>query len=141
VAFTAAQREALGLIGRLPAAVLTLEQQAQRACEQLQRQGNDLAKNVHLEQLHDGNEVLYYKVLAGHLAELLPAAYDLTVGEAIDKYSHEYRRPRDVFLSIDQSDVSINGSREWQRRAGADPSIRGAAAWPVWAARLRKGSL
>ncbi|MEU6369000.1 hypothetical protein ABZ876_25490 [Streptomyces sp. NPDC046931] len=26
------------------------------------------------------------------------------MGEAIEKYSHEYRRPRGVFLSIDQPD-------------------------------------
>jgi len=30
--------------------------------------------------------------------------YDPTVGEAIEKYSHEYRRPRGVFLSIDDPD-------------------------------------
>ena len=70
--------------------------------EQLGRQPTDLAKNVYLEQLHDRNEVLYYKVLAGHLAELLPVVYDPTVGDAIEKYSHEYRRPRGIYLSIDQ---------------------------------------
>jgi malate dehydrogenase (oxaloacetate-decarboxylating) len=102
VAFTAAEREALGLVGRLPPAVLTLEQQAQRAYGQLHRQGSDLAKNVYLEQLHDRNEVLYYKVLGDHLAELLPIVYDPTVGDAIERYSHEYRRPRGVFLSIDR---------------------------------------
>src|SRR5215469_244854 len=101
-AFTEADREALGLTGRLPAAVLTLEEQARRVYEQLRRQPSDLAKNVYLEQLHDRNEVLYYKVLADHLAELLPVVYDPTVGDAIEKYSHEYRRPRGVFLSIDQ---------------------------------------
>ena len=103
-AFTQAERDALGLTGRLPSAVLTLEQQALRAYGQLHRQGSDLAKNVYLEQLHDRNEVLYYKVLADHLAELLPVVYDPTVGEAIERYSHEYRRPRGVFLSIDQPD-------------------------------------
>jgi malate dehydrogenase (oxaloacetate-decarboxylating) len=102
VAFTEAEREALGLAGRLPSAVLTLEQQALRAYGQLHCQGSDLAKNVYLEQLHDRNEVLYYKVLGDHLAELLPIVYDPTVGEAIEKYSHEYRRPRGVFLSIDR---------------------------------------
>jgi malate dehydrogenase (oxaloacetate-decarboxylating) len=105
VAFTEAQREALGLTGRLPSAVLTLEQQAQRAYGQLHRQGSDLAKNVYLEQLHDRNEVLYYKVLADHLAELLPIVYDPTVGEAIASYSHEYRRPRGIFLSVDRPDA------------------------------------
>jgi malate dehydrogenase (oxaloacetate-decarboxylating) len=104
VAFTAEQREACGLTGRLPAAVLTLEQQADRAYRQLQRQGSDLAKNVYLEQLHDRNEVLYYRVLSDHLAEMLPIVYDPTVGDAIERYSHEYRRARGIFLSIDAPD-------------------------------------
>jgi malate dehydrogenase (oxaloacetate-decarboxylating) len=104
VAFTDKEREALGLTGRLPAAVLTLDQQAQRAHRQLQAQPTDLAKNVYLEQLHDRNEVLYYRVLTDHLTELLPIVYDPTVGEAIEKYSHEYRSPRGVFLSVDRPD-------------------------------------
>ncbi|MFH8476526.1 NAD-dependent malic enzyme [Streptomyces sp. NPDC018000] len=104
VAFTQAERDELGLTGRLPSGALTLEQQAQRAYQQLQAQGGELAKNVYLEQLHDRNEILYYKVLTEHLVELLPIVYDPTVGEAIEKYSHEYRRPRGVFLSIDRPD-------------------------------------
>jgi malate dehydrogenase (oxaloacetate-decarboxylating) len=103
-AFTEAERDALGLTGRLPSAVLSLDQQAQRAYQQLRRQPDDLAKNVYMEQLHDRNEVLYFRVLADHLAELLPVVYDPTVGEAIEKYSHEYRRPRGIFLSIDRPD-------------------------------------
>src|ERR1700730_17276411 len=53
VAFTEAEREAHGLTGRLPSAVLTLDQQASRAYKQMERQPDDLAKNVYLEQLHD----------------------------------------------------------------------------------------
>jgi len=59
VAFSPAERESLRLTGRLPAAVLRLEEQADRAYRQLQQQGSDLAKNVYLEQLHDHNETLY----------------------------------------------------------------------------------
>src|SRR5262249_25972379 len=95
----------LGLTGRLPAAVLTLEQQALRTYGQLHRQGSDLAKNIYLEQLHDRDEVLYYRVLSDHLAELLPIVYDPTVGEAIERYSNEFRRPRGIFLSIDGPDA------------------------------------
>jgi malate dehydrogenase (oxaloacetate-decarboxylating) len=102
VAFTEAEREGLGLTGRLPSQVLSLDQQARRAYEQVRRQPTDLARNVYLEQLHDRNEVLYYRVLAEHLAELLPIVYDPTVGEAIERYSHEFRRPGGVFLSIDR---------------------------------------
>ena len=104
VTFTLAEREALGLTGRLPSGVLTLEEQARRVWLQLQGQGDDLAKNVYMEQLHDRNEVLYYKVLLDHLAELLPVVYDPTVGDAIERYSHEYRRPRGIYLSIDRPD-------------------------------------
>jgi malate dehydrogenase (oxaloacetate-decarboxylating) len=104
VAFTREERDELGLTGRLPAAVLTLTEQANRAYDQLRRQVGDLAKNVFLEQLHDRNETLYYKLIIDHLAELLPITYDPTVGEAIEKYSLEYRRPRGIYLSIDEPD-------------------------------------
>src|SRR5215468_10077871 len=63
VAFTRKDRAALGLTGRLPTAVLSLDQQAERAYRQLQAQTTDLAKNVYLEQLHDRNDTLYYKLL------------------------------------------------------------------------------
>ncbi|MGW3634233.1 NAD-dependent malic enzyme [Streptomyces sp. NPDC005122] len=104
VAFSASERDEYGLTGRLPSTVLTLGQQAQRAYRQLQRQRDDLAKYVYLEQLHDRNETLYYRVLADHLAELLPVVYDPTVGDAIEQYSEEFRSPRGIFLSIDAPD-------------------------------------
>ncbi|WP_217238034.1 NAD-dependent malic enzyme [Streptomyces sp. AC555_RSS877] len=101
-AFTQEERDRHGLVGMLPPAVLSLELQARRAWEQLRSQPDDLAKNVYLEQLHDRNEVLYFRLLTDHLTELLPIVYDPTVGEAIKRYSHEYRRPRGVYLSIDR---------------------------------------
>ncbi|MFG2127150.1 NAD-dependent malic enzyme [Streptomyces sp. NPDC048751] len=102
VAFTEEERQRYGLVGMLPPGVLSLEQQARRAWEQLCSQDGDLAKNVYLEQLHDRNEVLYHRLLADHLTELLPIVYDPTVGEAIKRYSHELRGPRGVFLSVDR---------------------------------------
>jgi malate dehydrogenase (oxaloacetate-decarboxylating) len=103
-AFDHVQRRALGLTGRLPSAVLTLEDQAQRLWQQLQGLPTDLARNLLLEQMHNRNEVLYFKVLSEHLPELLPVVYDPTVGAAIEQYSDEYRGQRGVFLSIDRAD-------------------------------------
>ena len=100
-AFDARQRRTLGLTGRLPSAVLTLQGQAQRLWQQLQSLPTDLARNLLLEQVHNRNEVLYFKVLSEHLSELLPVVYDPTVGEAIEQYSDEYRGQRGVYLSID----------------------------------------
>ncbi|WP_019984180.1 NAD-dependent malic enzyme [Streptomyces sp. Amel2xE9] len=101
-AFTLAERDRLGLTGRLPAAVETLDQQAARAHAQLDRQPTDLAKYIYLDALHDRNETLYFKLLVDHLPELLPVVYDPTVGEAIQQWSRDYRRSRAVYLSIDR---------------------------------------
>ena len=101
-AFTEEERRRLGLIGRFPSAVETLDQQAARAYAQLTAQPTNLDKYVFLDQLHNRNEVLYYRVLTDHLSELLPIVYDPTVGEAIKKWSRDYRRSRAVYLSVDR---------------------------------------
>ena len=101
-AFTIEERHRLGLTGRFPAAVETLDQQASRTYRQLCGFERNLDKYVFLDQLHDRNETLYYRVLTDHLAELLPVVYDPTVGEAIKRWSREYRRSRAVYLSVDR---------------------------------------
>jgi malate dehydrogenase (oxaloacetate-decarboxylating) len=102
--FTLEQRSALGLEGLLPAAVLSLEEQAQRSYQQYRTQPTDLAKNDFLAALHDRNEVLYYRLLEEHLEEMLPVVYDPVVAQAIERYSHEFQRPNGVYLSIDDID-------------------------------------
>jgi malate dehydrogenase (oxaloacetate-decarboxylating) len=103
-AFTLEEREALGLEGLLPAAVLSLDEQAQRSYEQYLAEPTDLAKNGFLAALHDRNEVLYYKLLEEHLEEMLPVVYDPVVAQAIERYSHEFQRPNGVYLSVDDVD-------------------------------------
>jgi len=103
-AFTEAQRAQLGLAGLLPPGVQTLEQQAVRAYAQYVGQPTPLAQNTFLEALRDRNETLYYKLLVDHLSEMLPVVYDPVVGQAIERYSHEYQRPRGVYLSVDDPD-------------------------------------
>ncbi|MGW4562158.1 NAD-dependent malic enzyme [Streptomyces sp. NPDC004561] len=103
-AFTDGQRRALGLVGLVPPGVLTQDQQADRAYAQFRDQPNDLAKSVNLTNLHDRNEVLFYRLVGDHLEEMLPIVYTPTVGTAIERYSYEYRRPRGVYLSVDAPD-------------------------------------
>jgi malate dehydrogenase (oxaloacetate-decarboxylating) len=103
-AFSVEERSALGLEGLLPAAVLSLEEQAARSYEQYLAQPTDLAKNDFLAALHDRNEVLYYKLLQEHLEEMLPVVYDPVVAQAIERYSHEFQRPNGVYLSVNDVD-------------------------------------
>lgn len=101
-AFTYEQRRALGLTGLLPSAVTSLEGQLRRAYAQYRAQPTDLHRWVYLATLRDRNEVLFYRLLSDHLAEMLPVVYTPTVGLAIERFSHEFRRSHGVFLSIDK---------------------------------------
>jgi len=103
-AFSRRERAELGLEGLLPPAVLSLDQQAARAYDQYSRQRDGLAKNTWMEGLRDRNETLYYKLLVDHLTEMLPVVYDPVIAQAVERYSHEFQRPRGVYLSIDDAD-------------------------------------
>lgn len=100
-AFTIQEREQLGLSGLLPSRVTTIEEQMRRSYAQYLRSPSPLAKFIQLAQLRDRNEVLFYRLLSEHLEEMLPIIYTPTIGEAIERFSHEYTGARGVFLSID----------------------------------------
>jgi malate dehydrogenase (oxaloacetate-decarboxylating) len=108
-AFTEAERRALGLVGLLPTGVSSMEAQVRRTYGQYRSQPDALAKHLYLAALRDRNEVLFYRLLTDHLQEMLPIVYTPTIGEVIERFSHEYNRPRGVFLSIDHPD-DIEGS-------------------------------
>src|ERR1700722_9894044 len=104
-AFTAAEREQLGLTGLLPDRVSTIEGQLQRVYGQFLAQPDDLAKNLYLANLRDRNEVLFYRLLTEHVQEMLPIVYTPTIGTAIEQFSRVYGgRPRGVHLSVHHPD-------------------------------------
>jgi malate dehydrogenase (oxaloacetate-decarboxylating) len=104
-AFTAEERESLGLTGLLPPVISTLEAQTTSAYVQYQRLPDALSRNIYLTALHDRNEVLFFRLLSEHLREMIPIVNDRTVGLAMQQYHHECRRPRGVYLSIDHPDA------------------------------------
>jgi malate dehydrogenase (oxaloacetate-decarboxylating) len=101
-AFTLQERRELGLTGLLPSGVSTLDGQVRRTYAQYREQNDNLRKWVYLANLRDRNEVLFYRLLSEHIEEMLPIVYTPTVGLAIERFSHEFRRPRGgVYLSVD----------------------------------------
>jgi malic enzyme len=103
-AFDRAQRDALRLRGMLPHRVTTLAEQAKAAIQQIRAKTTPLEQYIGLASLHDRNEVLFYRVLVDHVAELMPIVYTPTVGEACQKFSHIYRSPRGLWITPDDVD-------------------------------------
>jgi malate dehydrogenase (oxaloacetate-decarboxylating) len=98
-AFDDHERAALGLQGLLPPHVESLEEQSVRAYEAFNTQNTDLGRHIYLRQLQDSNETLFYRLMLGHVEEMMPIVYTPTVGLACQEFSHIYRRPRGLFVS------------------------------------------
>ncbi len=101
-AFTRKERRALGLLGLLPTGVSPISDQVRRVYQQYRSAKTPFAKHKYLANLRDRNEVLFYRVLADHIEEMLPIIYTPTIGEVIERFSLEFNRARGVFLSIDR---------------------------------------
>ncbi len=104
-AFSAEERHIFGLLGKLPAQVETLEEQVNRAYLQHQAYTDSpLQQNIYLNNLHDKNQVLFYKLVSNHLTELLPLIYTPVVGSAVKEYSREFRQARGLYIAYPYGD-------------------------------------
>lgn len=103
-AFSESERKQLGLLGKLPFCIETLDQQVLRISLQYQRYVSDLQKYIYLNSLHDSNEILFYRFLLDNLQETLPKIYTPNVGAAVKEYSHEFRQARGLYISYPDMD-------------------------------------
>ncbi len=98
-AFTAEERNRLGLHGLLPPVVESLDDQLDRVDAEYRTKGTDLGRHIFLRLLQERNSVLFYSYLQRHLAELLPIVYTPTVGLACQEWSRIYRQEHGLYLS------------------------------------------
>jgi malate dehydrogenase (oxaloacetate-decarboxylating) len=103
-AFTREERLECGLLGLLPIAEKTLAQQVEHCWNEFSTRREGLDKHIYLRALQDRNETLFYRVLRDHIVETLPIVYTPTVGEACQRFSEIYRRPRGLFVSYPDRD-------------------------------------
>jgi len=103
-AFTDAERREFGLLGLLPPHVSTFENQLARRYENFLEKTSDLEKYIYLVSLQDRNETLFYRLLQEHISEMTPIIYTPVVGLACQTYSHNYRRPRGLYISHKEKD-------------------------------------
>nr|P27443.1 RecName: Full=NAD-dependent malic enzyme, mitochondrial; Short=NAD-ME; Flags: Precursor [Ascaris suum] len=104
--FSLYERQYLGLHGLLPPAFMTQEQQAYRVITKLREQPNDLARYIQLDGLQDRNEKLFYRVVCDHVKELMPIVYTPTVGLACQNFGYIYRKPKGLYITINDNSVS-----------------------------------
>lgn len=98
-AFTQRERQQFNLEGLLPYNIETIEEQESRLYQQLCSFHNPLDKHIYLRNIQDINETAYYKLVVGHLQEIMPLIYTPTVGQACQQFSKIYRRKRGLFIS------------------------------------------
>ena len=99
-AFTDEERDRLHLRGLLPPRVLSLEQQLDKTLASFRGKATDLEKYIYLISLQDRNERLFYRLVTEHIDETLPIIYTPTVGEACVRFGQIFRRPRGLYLTI-----------------------------------------
>ena len=98
-AFTEQERRDLGILGRLPPRVETLEEQVARAMDQLEKFEKPIEKYAHLNAIHATNVTLYYSILQTYPEKMLPIVYTPTVGEACQKFGSIFVRERGLYLA------------------------------------------
>lgn len=103
-AFSEEERLAFGLLGKLPAHIETIEQQAERAYQQYRAYQDVLNRNLYLNQLLNTNQVLFYYLVNQHLEEMLPTIYTPIVGNAVKAFNKKYTQPRGIYLSFEDID-------------------------------------
>ncbi len=103
-AFTYQERCELGLLGKLPHRIETLEEQVVRSYKQYKKYKSDLQRHIYLNNSHDKNEILFYKLVSLHLVEMIPIVYTPSVGKAVQQFSHEFRQPRGLYIAFPDQD-------------------------------------
>ncbi len=112
-AFTVEERKNYGLEGIIPDSIETIETQILRVNEQLESFDTPINKYIYLNNLLDSNETLFFRTIISNPSKFLPLVYTPTVGEACQRFGHIARRPRGLFISIEQKGNIKNILKNW----------------------------
>lgn len=112
-AFTAEERRQYGLEGLLPTHVESLDRQVERIHRHLEAKPSDLERYIYLSGLRDQNETLFYRVLMSNPARYVPIIYAPTLAAVCQQFSHIYRRPRGMYISLEMMGRIEEVLRNW----------------------------
>lgn len=89
------------------------ERQVERVQRHLDTKPNDLERYIYLSGLRDQNETLFFRVLMSNPAKFVPIVYAPTLATVCKQFSHIYRRPRGMYISLDMSGRIEEVLRNW----------------------------
>lgn len=95
----------------------------QRCLEQLRSKDKNIEKYIYLSHLKNSEEDIFYKLCLEHMDEITPLIYTPTVGDACLQFSHIYRRPEGLFISIKDKGRIGQILRSWPRKDEARISV------------------
>ncbi|KJA24089.1 hypothetical protein HYPSUDRAFT_136842 [Hypholoma sublateritium FD-334 SS-4] len=90
-----------------------------RCLTQLRSKVNGLEKYIYLNGLKERDPNLFYEVLLTNMLEIVPILYTPTVGDACSNYSHIWRRPEGLYVTIESKGHIRDVLRTWGAGQGA----------------------
>ncbi|KAF8531081.1 malic enzyme [Gautieria morchelliformis] len=96
---------------------------AARCLSQLRAKDKNIEKYIFLAQLKHTDEPMFYRLCLENMEEITPLIYTPTVGDACLQFSHIYRRPEGLFISIDDKGKIREILSRWPRRDQARISV------------------
>ncbi|XP_055545115.1 NADP-dependent malic enzyme-like [Wyeomyia smithii] len=119
LAFTVEERQALGIHGLLAARVKTMDEQLEICRTAFANYNHDLNKYLYLVDLQDRHEKLFFRLVSEDVEKMMPIVYTPTVGLACQKFGLIYRRPRGLFVTINDLGHVFNILQNWP-----EPDVR-----------------
>ncbi|KAL3271426.1 hypothetical protein HHI36_021906 [Cryptolaemus montrouzieri] len=113
LAFSMEERQALGIHGLQPAVLRTQEEQVAICKDAIEKYEIPLNKYLFLNELRERNEKLYFRLVSENIEKLLPIIYTPTVGLVCQKFGLIYRRPRGLYITINDIGYVYNILRNW----------------------------
>ncbi|KAJ6612745.1 hypothetical protein B0H10DRAFT_2165518 [Mycena sp. CBHHK59/15] len=86
---------------------------AARCMKQFRGKDKDIEKYIYLSALKEQDPHMFYKLCLENMSEFTPIIYTPTVGQACQEYSHNYRRPEGLFVSIKDKGKIRSVLRNW----------------------------
>ncbi|KAF5311168.1 hypothetical protein D9619_007821 [Psilocybe cf. subviscida] len=94
-----------------------------RCLAQLRSKDKNLEKYIYLSHLKNEDPNMFYKICLTHMPEITPLIYTPTVGDACVNFSHIFRRPEGMYVSIGDKGKIRSVIQNWPKIDDARISV------------------